>query len=973
MSQPVRVFLSYSHADDEHRVALSSHLRLLERQGLIQPWFDRKILPGQNLDAAIERELERCEVVLFLVSADFLASDYCYGVEMTRAMERHEAGEAIVVPLIVRACDWHSAPFGKLLALPAEGEPVTSWSNQDEAWTNVARELRRLIDDFGGRAATAPAPLPSAQPDPRGYLEALDTKYSWVKLQGMGAKVADRLPLDRIYTRLRVSGGRERQGEGKDRKAEPGLDPRSRAGEENLSLAEVLRDHPSAVLVGDPGSGKTTFLAFAAQKLARAGLGLEEGEVESSLGISGDPPFPIHLRLSELAEFLVDHLENDCRADAPAHLMRYLDHSLRGGLHGLPDGYLRRRLEAGGCFVLLDGLDEVPASIRGRIASLVDQTVAQLQSKNRFLLTCRTRAYEGTACLATLQPLVLADFGPQEVESFVRGWCRALLHVDPSAPDSAAAREAEGYRVKLQEAIDSHPDVAPLTRNPLMLTMLAVVHWNHHKLPEQRAALYAVAVDYLMESRSGQSNYTSLLRREALQALALAMFDDPEGLQRSCGLESAAERVQEILGVADRQAALDFLEDETLFSGLLVSQTAGEVEFWHLTFQEYLAALELASTGDWRELPEETLFADQWNEVILLLGGCLRQKNGVRAAKKLIQKVLVTGRDLPTKARAVGLAGRILRDLRPYGGDPAAGTEYAALLRETLAIFERPTDLDSPLVPETLRIEVGEALGQAGDPRLEEEKLWVDLPGGRFLMGAQSSDPWSDGYDGEAYDEEAPVRWVTLSPFRIGRYPVTVAQFRQFVEDREGGYQDKEIRELEGWAWRENERVTTPGAWSEQLRHPNWPVTKVSWYEADAYCNWRGVQLPTEAQWEFAARGEEGRKYPWGKEDPTEGHVALDGRENTTTPVGIYPLGATPEGIADLAGNVWEWCADRWEEAREGRDLTDPLGPSEGPSRVVRGGSFVYGSRWLRGAFRYGKAPEFRSSRVGFRVVFVTR
>ncbi len=226
-----------------------------------------------------------------------------------------------------------------------------------------------------------------------------------------------------------------------------------------------------------------------------------------------------------------------------------------------------------------------------------------------------------------------------------------------------------------------------------MLTMLAVVHWSHHKLPEQRAALYAVAVDYLMESRSSQANFTSLLRREALQALALAMFDDSEGLQRSYGMEGAAKIVRKILGEADLQAARDFLEDETLFSGLLVSQTAGEVEFWHLTFQEYLAALELASTGDWRELPEEKLFADQWSEVILLLGGCLRQKNGVRAAKKLIQKVLATGHDQPTKARAVGLAGRILRDLRPYGGDPAAGTEFGPLLQEALAIFERPVPI----------------------------------------------------------------------------------------------------------------------------------------------------------------------------------------------------------------------------------------------------------------------------------------
>lgn len=149
MNQPLRIFISYSHNDESHRLELEKHLSLLRRQGLIEPWHDRRIVPGQEWHRQIDRNLERADLFLCLVSADFIHSNYCFEVEMERALKRHKDGTAQVVPIIVRPSDWHAAPFGKLQALPRDGKAITTWSNQDEAWLDVARGIRRLAEAAG--------------------------------------------------------------------------------------------------------------------------------------------------------------------------------------------------------------------------------------------------------------------------------------------------------------------------------------------------------------------------------------------------------------------------------------------------------------------------------------------------------------------------------------------------------------------------------------------------------------------------------------------------------------------------------------------------------------------------------------------------------------------------------------------------------------------------------------------------------
>ena len=144
--QAVEVFFSYAHRDEDLRDELAKHLRLLERQRIIAGWHDRRIPAGGEWASEIDAHLRTAHIILLLVSADFLASDYCYDIEVQQAMARHEAGDAHVIPIILRPVDWHSALFGKLQALPKDGRPVTSWPNRDEAFVDVARGIRRAAE-----------------------------------------------------------------------------------------------------------------------------------------------------------------------------------------------------------------------------------------------------------------------------------------------------------------------------------------------------------------------------------------------------------------------------------------------------------------------------------------------------------------------------------------------------------------------------------------------------------------------------------------------------------------------------------------------------------------------------------------------------------------------------------------------------------------------------------------------------------
>jgi formylglycine-generating enzyme required for sulfatase activity len=255
------------------------------------------------------------------------------------------------------------------------------------------------------------------------------------------------------------------------------------------------------------------------------------------------------------------------------------------------------------------------------------------------------------------------------------------------------------------------------------------------------------------------------------------------------------------------------------------------------------------------------------------------------------------------------------------------------------------------------RIAAAMGLG-ASDPRIG---ALTRVEPGSFLMG-------SAGADG--LPAERPQHTVDLSGFEIGIVAVTVGEFAKFVEH---GYGDRGLWSEEGWAWRETTAATKPRFWGEEewknYLAPNQPVVGVSWFEADAYCRHAGRRLPTEAEWERAARGEDGRIFPWGN-DWIAANAAHRGGLRHTLPVGCFPAGVSPHGLYDAAGNVWEWVADgydpkAYERPEAGRD---PRGPASAEMKVARGGSWNALPPQLRCTNRNAWKPGARFSNLGFRV-----
>ena len=926
-----------------------------QTKGLIRRLFGRKTAPeriGDRLRACVAAGLEGFVGVLGDPKDGELESlrELLLGAEARRILgplERFEPREVDGRAFRRVLCSSPAAPEGVDADDPileqAWGAFVRCF--EDELAAQDGGALQRVVDS---RRA---APRPTADADFDDFVRAQRDDSAFIEIQGISSapgrtKDAGRYPIHELYTPLRVRDGR--RGTLQDRGAR--------------ALARALTETRRLLIEGEPGAGKTTFLRLVTNVLCRDWLREAAPDRATSWRAAlldmdgrGKGPLPIYLRLGDLAPMWK---ERDGRGQVIEHerwvidLLAQLAEKNGWGIARAAWGDV---LGSGDAVLLFDGLDEVAESdLRERV---FDVFRASLDAWPRCRVVVATRPIDtGPVEQLGFEKATVEELSTGDIRGFLRRWVAGLWGQDPERMNRASS----AYRDKLEGAICTRPEIRRLAHNPVMLTCLCVIHWNERsELPEGRSRVYAAVLRWLLSAREQarkDAGFTTLMATQALQDLAYALMG-PDGAKRSAMdlVEAArlvAPRVGRACGIKERDGqereAERWLELECLVSGVVVKTGIQKVRFWHLTFQEFLAARRLAELGGadvgeacWWPVVSRRLHDSLWRETVELFPGCLLDK-GEGQVDALLERVLALrgeAPDLAMEARVAGALGRLLRPLRVLEYRPKAELEavYRSALERAEAIF---TVEGARAVPLRDRVAVAEALGQGGDRRFGGSSPTANL-------------------------DRVPGMDVAL-----GRYPVTVREYEDFV--RSDGY----LRERWWWEWwaiREKEGWTEPDEWERQLEHPTRPVTGVSWYEAEAYCAWRAelagmaFRLPTEDEWEAAARHPDG-PYPWGgtdREEPDPGQHGNYERSDidAPTPVGLFPTGVGRGGHLDLAGNVLEWCAE--VEATDEREWDER---ERSQVRALRGGGFWDDAVGLRSAVRNGSRAGRRRDDVGFRV-----
>ncbi|HEX4951897.1 MAG TPA: SUMF1/EgtB/PvdO family nonheme iron enzyme [Thermoanaerobaculia bacterium] len=1001
--QPAKVFISYSHKDEAWKDRVVSHLQVLAHQGLLAVWDDRQIDAGDDWYAAIESALESCDVALLLISRDFLNSGFIRREEVPRLLRRREEAGVRVIPVILWPCSWDQVDWLKpTQARPTDGKPLASFKRKAEAEQALADLAKEVLALAGApadprRGGAGDAHAAELRRTTELYLQHLSERHRYLPLQGMGVieKVPLRLPLLEMYVPLTArcqlpEGQAWARGLRLAGRA-PTAEEAEAMGErlsERLPILDLLRAHDGLVVLGDPGAGKTTFLKYLA-------LMLSTGRSEE-LGLGSR--LPILVPLAAYAEALA-------AGDLP--LGRFFAQHYRERGVDLPlEAMLSAALALGGALLLLDGLDEVKdLGQRHLVAQRVqDFYASHRRAGNKFVLTCRIVGYPEVRWRGEgLAECTLVDFEDEEIEAFVEKWTQALekaAYGEGLVAAFEAAREKEG----LLTAVRSSPGVRGLASNPLLLTILALMKRQGVELPERRVQLYANCVEVLLKhwnlarglsGRPGPGlDLLAKLRLLAPLALWMQRTSPGAGLVREPDLVRELEAIHERRGdPTPAESAERFLAEIQAHSSLLVDRGGRQLGFLHLTFQEYLAAVALAQQGQLgvAAIVEELaahVGDPAWEEVSRLVIGYLGVIQGREDAAGLVISELLERRPGPG-GEVTLLAARAVLDAGPGGVPRACREQVLQVLTGTLVAHGQ--------VDARRRAEAGRLLASLGDPRRGattlDEMEFCFVPAGPFTMGSAKDDPKADE------DERPQHRCEVLHDFWMARFPLTGAQWRQYVGDSRRKPEDERSLDVP---------ANEPAAW-------------VTWEEALACCRWltshwreRGllpkgweVRLPSEAEWEKAARGghevprlprrqvlgragepaeplplrqneEPARSYPWGEgADPD---LANFDRSRIARPsaVGCFPLGASPYGVEELSGNVYEWTRTLWRKDEKARPFEYPYRTDDGREdegagrdapRVVRGGSSFNSSWGVRSAYRDWVIPGDRDVNLGFRVV----
>jgi hypothetical protein len=764
-----------------------------------------------------------------------------------------------------------------------------------------------------------------------------------------------------------------------------------RRGLENLTPLEVLAEQPAPrlVLLGDPGSGKSTLTRRWAGVLAALGQPAcrhdwvedEELAADELLRIFGRWLLPVRVVLSQWAQRLPDAAPGPSvagAADLTDECWRTWNRTANLPGDAAKQHFLARFMgHAPTVLLLLDGLDEVTDPARRQSALQAITGFAVTYPHVPVIVTSRVRPYAAlrragesldwpTATLDTLTEDAIAHF--------VDRWHTELVAAHAWEGRLAADRQRH-FTTALAEP--RREELRVMAGTPLLLTMMVKVNYKE-RLPDSRAELYEAFVKQLLfeweRKRQGDGGEETALDRllaEAhippdqfayrLNALAFAIHD---GANRDT-VDIPADRLRRTLmalylddleededphaypnpvkaGQAFTWArqVMDFIADRT---GLINWEDNGVYRFSHRSFQEYLAARWMANHPDFIERFAERIRDEDWRETVLLAIGYQCKVRGApyHQPVQVINEFWPDALDGPQTVYLALLLGEAFvyqLGLQRLGGGGAARRLKTRVIDDLTALMQQPG----------LTAYLNDAKSQART-RLTAGLLLADL-------------------DVLPPDLEELVA-IPGANFRIGKYPATNYQYRRFVDD--GGYQPaaeggrNRWWSEEGWKWRERYDWTKPRFWDDrELNCSTQPVVGVNWYEAEAYCawltaRWRAdgvitdnelVRRPTRAEWEQAARhgapppADDATDYPWrGPFEASRANTNESGLEQTT-PVHMYRHGQTADHVWDMAGNVWEWTCDLYR-----RD-------SDGDARY-----------WFKGGAYYSDADSVRASAAGRR------
>jgi formylglycine-generating enzyme required for sulfatase activity len=599
----------------------------------------------------------------------------------------------------------------------------------------------------------------------------------------------------------------------------------------------------------------------------------------------------------------------------------------------------------------------------------------------------------------------LAPFSRGQIIRFINRWYASLKTLDKEATASRAA--------KLQAAVFGRDSLEDMAKRPLLLSLIAYLDGYHYDLPERRAELYERLLELLVNrwekarfnakdseaaKRLEQYSLAEFLQigqdtiRRVLERLAFRAHAMQEAKQRETADIAEKDLIYELYDEArrnnqkvDQTEICDYLRDRVgiLYQRAGANDQCAVYTFPHRSFQEYLAAAyfrraEKALFQDhpkcrkWHDIAAKLgkEDPDRWREVVVLSGGINAQKDA-SSTWDLLDKLCPErhkGFDAQL-AWGLRLAAEIM--VESLRLDDLAEWEQEVLERIRVAL---PQALSTPLLPAVERAAIGRYLAIIGDPRPEimtvEAMQFCDIPAGKFWMGKGKHDKKEE----EFFLGETPAGEYNLNyAYQMAKYPVTVAQFKQFVAATGITLGDEDA--LRGAA--------------------NTPVVWVSQVEAMEFCHWLTkylhgknrlpkdlcVTLPDEAEWEKAARGglentpEPQRRYPWGN-DISDEHLNYGSKIGQVTTPGVYPRGASPYGCEDMSGNVWEWTRSERGDypypaigTKEWRERSSANG--ERAVCVLRGGAFYYYGGFVRSAVRYDLTRGGRPLRVGFRCCVV--